>query len=103
MKETCPSCGLSLASGNRVGAYIFNIATAEMVMTIVIVAIVLRTWPTAPWALLQYLAPSMMVVMPLVFYPFSKLLWVAMDLAMHPNAEPDALVHGEVRIRHPAG
>ena len=45
MKESCPTCHLSLATGNRVGAYIFNIAAAEIVMTIVLLAIVLRTWP----------------------------------------------------------
>jgi len=96
MKESCPTCHLSLATGNRVGAYIFNIAAAEIVMTMVLVSIVLRTWPAAPWGVLQYLAPAMMLVMPLAFYPFSKMLWVAMDLAMHPNAEPDVRVHGEV-------
>jgi|ERR1017187_176395 uncharacterized protein (DUF983 family) len=99
MKESCPVCGLSLTTGNRVGAYIFNIAGAEILMTIVVVAIVVRTWPAPPWSILQYLAPAMMLLTPLVFYPFSKLLWVAMDLAMHPNAEPDARVHGEVRSK----
>jgi len=96
MKESCPTCHLSLATGNRVGAYIFNIAAAEIVMTMVLVSIVLRTWPAAPWGVLQYLAPAMMLVMPLAFYPFSKMLWVAMDLAMHPNAEPDVRGHREV-------
>lgn len=99
MNEACPTCRLSLATGNRVGAYIFNIATAEIVMTIVLVAIVVRAWPSPPWGALQYLAPALMLVMPLLFYPFSKLLWVAMDLAMHPNAEPDALVHGQVTVK----
>ena len=96
MKDSCPTCRLSLATGNRVGAYIFNIATAETVMMIVLVTIVVRTWPDPPWNMLQYLAPATMLLVPLLFYPFSKLLWVAMDLAMHPNAQPDMHVHGEV-------
>ena len=96
MKDACPNCHLSLATGNRVGAYIFNIAAAEVVMSAVLLAIVLRSWPATPWTLLQYLAPGLMLVMPLLFYPFSKMLWVAMDLAMHPDAQPDAKVHGEV-------
>lgn len=97
MKESCPTCQLSLATGNRVGAYIFNITTAEIVMMIVFVAVVVRSWPNPPWDVLQYLAPAMMLLMPLLFYPFSKLLWVAMDLAMYPNAEPDEHAHGAVK------
>src|SRR5690242_160797 len=96
MKEHCPTCGLSLATGNRVGAYIFNMAAAEVVLTAVLVTWIVRTWPNPPWDLLQYLAPLLMVLSPLLFYPFAKIAFVATDLAMHPRAEPDALVHGHV-------
>ncbi len=46
--------------------------------------------------LLQWLVPVLMVIAPLTFYPFSKLVFVAIDLAMHPDAEPDALAHGPI-------
>ena len=36
----------------------------------------------------------MMVVAPLLFYPFSKMIFVAFDLAAHPDAQPDLKVHG---------
>jgi hypothetical protein len=65
-------------------------------MTIVLLAIVLRTWPAAPWGVLLYLAPALMLVMPLRFDPCAKLVGVAMGLEIHPNAEPDLLVHGQV-------
>jgi uncharacterized protein (DUF983 family) len=94
MKEHCPACGHSLAAGNRVGANLLNLCAAELVLAIVLVVIVSRSWPNPPYNLLQYLAPALMVLMPLLFYPFSKLLFVAIDLAMYPDAEPDRLVHG---------
>jgi uncharacterized protein (DUF983 family) len=93
MRESCPSCGLSLATGNRAGAYILNLFASELLALVVIVGIVVRNWPNPPYALLQWLVPMLMVVAPLVFYPFSKLAFVAIDLAMHPDGVPDPLVH----------
>jgi hypothetical protein len=59
-----------------------------------IVTVVVRRWPNPPWDTLQIAAPLLMVVTPLLLYPFSKMLFVAIDLAMHPEAAPDAKVHG---------
>ncbi len=95
MKEYCPTCGHSLANGNRVGAYIFNLGAAEIVLMAVLIWIVVARWPTPPWGLLQYLVPALALVMPLLFYPFSKLLFVAIDLAMYPDAKPDPVAHGK--------
>ncbi|HEX3926569.1 MAG TPA: DUF983 domain-containing protein [Gemmatimonadales bacterium] len=94
MREACPNCGLSLATGNRVGAYLLNLVAAELVLMAAIVVIVLRSWPHPPWDLLQYLAPALMVIAPLLLYPFSKMVFVAIDLAMYPRALPDAAAHG---------
>lgn len=97
MKETCPNCGLALAAGNRAGAYILNLFASELVAVLGLFAVVVRTWPIPPYGILQWLMPLLMLIAPLVFYPFSKLAFVAIDLAMHPAATPDELVHGEVR------
>lgn len=94
MRETCPTCGLSLATGNRVGAYIFNIGAAEAVMVVVVGTIIVGRWPDPPWTFLEYLAPALMVAVPLVFYPFSKMLFVALDLSAYPGGRPDAAAHG---------
>ncbi len=94
MRTSCPSCGLSFATGNSVGAYILNLFAAESLLMVAFVTVVVRTWPDPPWDLLQWLAPLLMLVAPLVFYPFAKMAFVALDLAMHPQAAPDRLVHG---------
>ena len=96
MKETCPDCGLALAAGNRAGAYILNLFASELTALFVLLAIVVRRWPNPPYALLQWFMPTLMLLAPLLFYPFSKLVFVAIDLALHPDATPDTLVHGEV-------
>jgi uncharacterized protein (DUF983 family) len=93
MRESCPNCGLSLATGNRAGAYLLNLFAAEIAAVLLIVVIVARTWPNPPYGTLQWLVPVLMVIAPLAFYPFSKLVFVAIDLALHPDGAPDPLVH----------
>ena len=55
------------------------------------------TWPNPPWSLLTWGMPVAAVIVPLLFYPFSKVLFVAIDLALYPNAQPDEPAHGLVR------
>src|ERR1043165_3892794 len=61
MKESCPHCGLSLAPGNRVGAYLFNFAAAEFVLVAIFVTVVVRSWPNPPWTLLQWRSEELRV------------------------------------------
>jgi uncharacterized protein (DUF983 family) len=83
MKDRCPSCGLSLAVGNRVGANLLNLVAAELLLMTAIVTVVVRSWPTPPWDTLQIAAPLLMILTPLLLYPFSKMLFVAIDVALH--------------------
>lgn len=87
--DDCPRCAISLVRGNRVGAYILNLGVAEVVVMLVVLTITVRAWPTPPWDLLGWLAPVLAITSPLVFYPFSRLLFVAMDLAVHPGLHRD--------------
>jgi uncharacterized protein (DUF983 family) len=88
--DDCPACGLSLVGGgNRVGSYVYNLVVAELCTVALVVGIVWARWPTVPWDLLGWLAPLLAVTLPLAFYPFSRLLFVATDLAMHPSMRRD--------------
>jgi hypothetical protein len=42
------------------------------------------TWPVVPWATLGLLTVATMAILPVVFYPLSKTLWMAMELSWHP-------------------
>ena len=90
MVETCPTCGLHLErreSGYLVGAYMFNIAIAELIGVTVLAVIVGVTWPSPPWDLIMYGGAALMVVCPLAFYPFAKTLFLAFDLAFRPAGD----------------
>lgn len=87
MRERCPSCGLHLQRGEEgylVGAQMFNIIASELAFAAVFVGTMVATWPTPPWNLLLYGGMALMVVMPLVFYPFSKTIFLAFDLFFRP-------------------
>lgn len=94
MAQDCPTCGFALASGNRVGANLLNLVAAELILMAALATIIITTWPDPPWTFLQYGAPLLMLVTPLLLYPFSKALFVAFDLAMHPEGRADPTAHG---------
>jgi hypothetical protein len=54
----------------------------------VLVGAMVATWPKPPWARLAVLVVTLNLVFPIAFYPWSKLLWIALDLNLHPP-EPD--------------
>jgi uncharacterized protein (DUF983 family) len=93
MRSRCPSCGLALDRGEQgyeVGSYMFAIVAAELVFAAVFVGILLLTWPDPPWNLLLYGGMVLMIVVPFLFFPFSKTLFLAFDLTFRP-ATPDEL------------
>ena len=88
MRSECPSCGLHLERGEHgyiVGAYMFNIIAAELVFAAIFVVVLLATWPTPPWTLLQLGGGALMILLPVLFYPFAKTLFLAFDLLFRPQ------------------
>jgi len=98
MRDTCPGCGINLERGEHgyiVGAYMFNIVGAELVFAALFVGIVLWTWPDPPWGWLQWGGVALMVLLPVLLYPFSKTLFLAFDLLFRPQgSEADDRVRG---------
>lgn len=92
MLPNCPHCGISLVLGNPVGANLLNLVASEVLLMIVLTLIISLSSVT-PWTFLQFGAPLLMVAAPMVFYPFSKLLFIAFDLAMHPEGKADGKAH----------
>jgi hypothetical protein len=62
----------------------FNIIAAELIFAAIFLAVVVATWPSPPWKLLQYGGMALMVLAPVIFYPFSKTLFLAFDLLFRP-------------------
>lgn len=90
MVDTCPNCGLVTERGEDgyiVGAYMFNIITAELLLAAICGTTALSTWPDVPWSALLWLGGGLTITLPLLWYPFSKTLFLAFDLVFRP--EPD--------------
>ena len=86
-KDRCPQCDLPFTreeQGYIVGAYMFNIIVAELIFAAVFVGVLLLTWPQPPWTVLTYGGAALMIVLPLVFYPFSRTIFLAFDLLFRP-------------------
>jgi uncharacterized protein (DUF983 family) len=86
LRDSCPSCGYIFAreDGYWVSAIIVNMAVIEGVFLVAFLITVLATAPEVPWAPLLILTGVMNVIVPILFYPYSKTVWMAVDLYFHP-------------------
>lgn len=92
MKERCPACGMRLERGEQgyvVGAYMFNIVASEMVFALFFIGTIVLTWPDTPWTVVQVGGVALMVLLPVLFYPFSKTCFLAFDLYFFPKGDGD--------------
>lgn len=68
-----------------------NLLIAEMLFAIGFLAVLALTWPDVPWDALTYGAAIGMALAPVVMYPVSRVLWLAMDVSIRP-VTPEELV-----------
>jgi uncharacterized protein (DUF983 family) len=94
LKDACPTCGYPFEreSGYWVGAIVINMAVAEVVFFVLFVTVVLLTMPGVEWGPLLIVAIGTNAVLPVIFYPLSKTLWMAVDLHFHRYKEEEAEV-----------
>jgi uncharacterized protein (DUF983 family) len=86
LKDRCPTCGYSFEreEGYWVSAIIVNTAVIEGLFLIVFIVVVIATAPEVEWVPLLIIAVVMNLVFPIFFYPFSKTVWMGIDLYFHP-------------------
>jgi uncharacterized protein (DUF983 family) len=101
MVERCPGCGLRFEreEGYWVGAMIVNFAVTEVAFVVVFAAGLAISWPDVPWVLLTVVAVAVNAVVPLIFYPFSKTLWMALDVLLHRMDRQDHTTEGNGDVR----
>ena len=84
IRDVCPECGLRFERDEQddywLGAYLLNFIVTEIVFALALAAVLLRTWPEPPWSTIVRGGVLQMIVTPIVFYPFAKALWLAIDL-----------------------
>ena len=91
MADTCPQCGYSFSreEGYWVGALIVNIAVAEAWFALLFAAVVLATMPDVAWRPLLVVGVVTNTLLPALFYPYSKTLWMAVHLHFVPGARSE--------------
>jgi len=98
MERTCPRCHLILDRNEAdyfLGSYVINFVTAELTIVLGALSAILWTWPDVPWTALKWTLIALMVPGPIIFYPFAKTLWLAIDLTIRPPTGADLSGHGE--------
>jgi uncharacterized protein (DUF983 family) len=87
LKQSCPGCGLLLqreGDGYELGSMILNVVVAELIWVVAFVSILVWTWPSPPWVLLQWGSAVLMVALPLAFLRHARVLSLALDLLVRP-------------------
>lgn len=98
MRSRCPACGLRTERGERdyyLGSMLFNLIVAEAIFVAALVGVLFLSWPAVPWDLLEIAAPLLMVAAPIALFPWSKVLWLAFDLAFRPLTDEELAWHRE--------
>lgn len=88
MRSRCPVCGYSFEreEGYWTGAMIVNIAACEVWFFVLFVGVLIATLPGVAWGPVLVIALITNGLLPVVFYPHSKTIWMALDLYFHPLA-----------------
>jgi uncharacterized protein (DUF983 family) len=88
MKHACPTCGQVFERGEShdffIGAYLINLVVAETAAVLVAAAMWLALGSRVSFNVLWGASMVLAVVMPVIFYPFSRELWLAFDLHFRP-------------------
>lgn len=102
IKHHCARCGLKFQRepGYWVGAVIINTAVSFGAFVLVFGGLVVASWPNVVWT--AVLAATVFVngTLPVVFYPLSKTLWLALELSWHP-LEPAEIEAAQARASLP--
>lgn len=92
LRSACPRCGLLLDRGEEdyfLGAYTVNFVTAELGLVALLLGLILVTWPDVSWDWILWGGIALMVVLPILFFPFSRTIWLSVDLAFRLPEEED--------------
>jgi uncharacterized protein (DUF983 family) len=66
------------------GAMLVNLLTAELLFAVSFVTAIVLLWPDVPWDAMTYGGAAAMVLLPVLWYPVARVLWLAIDLVFRP-------------------
>lgn len=92
IRKRCDRCGLLFDRGERdyfIGAYTINLIVAELIVVAAILLGMVLSWPDVPWNLLMYALIPLALLAPILTFPYSRALWLAIDLHFRPPEAAD--------------
>lgn len=86
MNEQCHRCGLTFEriEGHWIGAIGMNTIVSFGILLLSLVVSFVVTFPDFPVVPLMVWHTLLAVLVPILFFPFSRTLWTAIDIAMRP-------------------
>jgi uncharacterized protein (DUF983 family) len=89
--EHCPRCGLKFEreEGYWAGALAINITVTAALFIVVFAIAIALTAPDIPVGELLAILVPLMIIVPIVGYPFSKTVWMAVDRALLQHMDSD--------------
>jgi uncharacterized protein (DUF983 family) len=86
MLDDCPRCGLTFqrVPGQWLGSWFLNICLAQVLVIGIVLGGAIAAYPNPPLLLLGLVGGVVTIAFPIWFFPYSRTLWVAIDLAMRP-------------------
>lgn len=89
--EHCPRCRLRFEriEGHWAGSLGLNTIVSFGALLLALTAGLILTFPDFPVRTLVIVNIAVAIIVPLVFYPISRTLWTAIDIAMRPLTEDE--------------
>ena len=86
LEPQCPHCAYPFEreEGYWVGAVIVNTAVVEAIFFVLFIGILVATLPEINWRAMLVAGIVTNGVFPFLFFPYSKTVWMALDLYFHP-------------------
>jgi uncharacterized protein (DUF983 family) len=87
LRERCPRCGVQFEreEGYFLGAYALNLVVAEFLgLGLAIVLIFGTDLRNLQLVWQEVIAVALAIAFPVALFPFSRTVWIAMDLVFHP-------------------
>lgn len=85
LAERCPRCGLVLEreEGAFLGSLAINYGVTGVTTIAFVIIMMVRTLPDPSIFTITAGAIALTMLVPLLFYPFAKTIWAAIDLLLH--------------------
>jgi uncharacterized protein (DUF983 family) len=95
MKHSCPSCGYRFdrEEGYFLGAYAVNLLLAEFIPVGLLILFLI--YSSYSWVTLELIFIPLAIIMPLLFFPYSRMLWMVLDLYVDPNEHTERQLRQE--------